>query len=570
MQWVRPYGRLLFVLTALVGVGAIAQVVTSTSPPVFRTGSTTQTFSTLDDAEAAMRADSAYFGAAGQLEHFQTMQIRPDTLRLQYALRERTAVTFYGAMYFADIGPYGQGKGSCTVLPPDPKYATANWCGSEPALIAAVEQKLRTVWPDCTLTGTSVTHDYARPQLEPTFSPITHGDVRYQDAKQFTTTATCTSGAATRSHDWNISKKTTLHCSTGFQPIGMPVNEATLEQDNVCRPRNDDVAWIEAPIQQCGSCAGSRNPIYPATGEKQRHEDDFTFAGRTFTRHYRSLRQFRNNRNFAVGWNHTWSDRIISTATSSAPYAHIDESGNYESYTLLAGSQYRGENSVGRMLERINADGISFRLRMPDGEVRDFDLEGLLIAIRNPNAPLNDLTLVYVNKVLSTVTDAQGRMLRFESSGNLLRRIVLPDGTAIAYSYDGDRNLTGVTYPGNVVRQYHYNESGLAGAANQRHHLTGITAEDGRRYAAFSYDARGRVASSRVLGSPNELTTISYPTEDSATMNTAEGGTRAYAIESGTYRRILATQEGSATEQRTYDAQGRLQSRTDKRSIRTE
>lgn len=88
--------------------------------------------------------------------------------------------------------------------------------------------------------------------------------------------------------------------------------------------------------------------------------------------------------------------------------------------------------------------------------------------------------------------------------------------------------------------------------------------------AAFAYDARGRATSSRVLGTPNELTTIVYPTEDSATMNTAEGGSRAYTIAPGLYRRVLATQEGSDSVQQTYDTLGRLQSLTDKRNVRTE
>ena len=561
IQRVRPHGRLLLVLTALIGAGAIAQVATSTPPPTFRTS--VGSFNTLDDAEAAIRGSTSYYGAASQLEHIQTVQLNATTLRMQYWLRERPAETFYGAMFTADLGVYGQGKGSCAVLPPDPKYAKAEWCGSESALIAAVEQKLATTWSGCTLNGTSINSDYGRTSLVPTFSPITHADVRYLDDKDFTTRATCTNGT-TKAHEWSISNRTTLYCSAGFQPKSMVVNEATLTQENVCKPRNEDIAWINVPIQQCGSCAGSRNPIYPATGEKQRHEDDFVFAGRNFTRHYRSLRQFRNDRNFAVAWNYTWSDRIIGGADSLTPYVHVDEMGNYESYTLLSGSRYRGENSVDRVLERINANGLGWRLRMPHGEVRDFDLNGLLIAVRNPDDPLNDITIAYNGNAIATITDAQGRVLRFEHARYLLRRIVLPDGTAVAYDYDADRNLTAVAYPGNVSRQYHYNESGLAGATNQRHLLTGITGEDGRRYASFSYDARGRAISSRMLGTPNEVTTVSYPTEDSASLVSSSGDTNEYTIQSGTYRRVIGIKDGAGTEVRIYGPEGRLQRQVDR------
>jgi RHS repeat-associated protein len=554
------------VLVTLIAAGAIAQVVAPTPPPTYVTS--TGVFSTLDDAEAALRSSTAYYGAAGQLEHVQTIQMGSATLRMQYWLRNRPADLVNGPMFYADLGIYGQGKGDCNVPAPDPSSGYSDWCGSESTLIGSVERTLATKWPGCTITGSSLRTDYsANPSLSGT-TASTRGTVSF-GFKGMTTTANCTNGT-TKSHNWSLQKHKTLYCSTGFYPISGVVSDATLLSANHCQPRNDDIAWIEVPIRQCGSCAGSRNPIYPATGEKQRHEDDFTFAGRTFTRHYRSLRQFRNNRNFGIGWSHTWSDRIIGTPVTSAPYVHIDESGNYESYVLLSGNRYRGENSVGRVLERINANGISFRQHMPDGEVRDFDLDGYLIAIRNPGDPLNDLTITHADRSIATVTDGQGRVLRFESAGNLLRRIVLPDGTAVAYDYDADRNLTRVTTPGNAVRQYHYNEPGLAGAANQRHHLTGITAEDERRYASFAYDARGRATSSRVLGTPNELTRISYPSEDSATMNTAEGGTRAYTIAPGLYRRVLATQEGTATERQTFDGQGRLESQTDKRNVRTE
>jgi RHS repeat-associated protein len=568
-QRFRLPGRLLLLLAALAGAGAIAQVATSTSPPVFRTNSTTQIFSTMDQAEAVMRADPDFYGAGDQLEHFNTAEIRPGTLRLQYTVRDRRADTFYGPMYFGDAGIYGQGKHGCSVAPPDPKYATsADWCGDETALITAVENKLRGIWSGCTINGTVSSQGYANPSLVGTLNPITHGDVRYLQLKLVKTTATCTSGAATRTHEWKISKRTTLYCRNGYQPIGMAVNEATLEQDNVCKARNGSVAWVEAPIQQCGSCAGSENPIYPATGEKQRHEEDFVFAGRPFSRHYRSLRQFRNNSRFAVGWNHTWSDRVISGQSST--YVHVDETGSYEGYSLISGNRYRGENSVGKVLERINSNGIGWRLLSADGEVRDFDLSGRLVAVRDADDPMNDIVVAYAAGAISTVTDAQGRVLRFDYSGDMLRRIHLPDGKSIAYDYDGRGNLTRVTYPGDVFRQYLYNEQGLAGASNQHHLLTGIISEDGRRYASFGYDTRGRAVSSRVHGIPNEVTSVVYPDENSATLSMVDAGSRTYSIQSGMYRRILALQEGEDIERQTYDSLGRLHTQTDRRGVQTE
>jgi YD repeat-containing protein len=419
----------------------------------------------------------------------------------------------------------------------------------------------------CTITGNAVIDDYEPPRLES--SPTTYGNVNY-GYLNFQTVGTCTLGNA-RILKWDIRKRQPLYCRQGFGAIPMPVSPATLTTDNLCQASNDDVTYVAMPVLQCASCAGSRNPVYPATGEKQRAEADFDFAGQTFTRYYRSIRQFRNNPSFAVGWSHTWSDRIIGGGAVATPYAHIDESGSYDSYTSLGGIRYRSQNAPDRVLERTNANGVLYTLRLPDGEVRLFGTDGDLIAVRNPHDPLNDVTIAYTaDKAMSTVTDAQGRVLRFEYRDNLLQRIVLPDGTAVGYGYDANLNLTAVTYPGGATKRYHYNESGLAGAADQRHHLTGITSEDGRRFASFGYDARGRVTSSRVLGTPNELTTVTYPTEDSAVVQTAEGGSDTYAIQPGVFRRILAKSDGAQSDTFDYDAEGRLQRSTDKRGTITE
>ena len=562
-----PFGRWvgalsIVVLATLAVVGAVAQVVPTTPPPTYCT--TSNCYNTIDQAETGLRSGNLYYGVDALLEHMATIQMSATTLRMQYWIRRRPATTFYGPMYYADIGLYGQGKGSCATLPPDPKYATADWCGDEAALIAAVEQRLASSWTGCTITGSTPFQDYAAPVINPTLNPITHADVLYSQSKRLTTTATCSNGTS-KSWDWVITKKETLYCQDGFRPVGMSVDEATYKQANVCRPRNTDIAYITVPIQQCANCAGSQNPVYPATGEKQRQEPDFVFADTTFTRYYRSLRQFRNDNSFAVAWNHTWSDRIIT----GEPYTHIDEQGNFEGYTTFNGSRSRGQTSTDRVLERVNANGIGWRLWLPDGETREFDLNGYLIAVRHPEDPLNDVTIAYVDKQISTVTDGQGRVLRFGYYNNLLQTITLPDGSQYLYTYDADNNLASVLNPDWSMRFYYYNEAGLAGASDQKHQLTGIWNEYGQRIGSFLYDARGRVIESHMHGSPEEVTQVSYPTEDAAAVQTASGGSDNYVIQSGTYRRILGLTDGAGSRSYSYATDGRMQSMTDARGVTT-
>jgi RHS repeat-associated protein len=556
-------------LAVVIGAGAVAQVATSTPVPKYRahshTGSFIAEFDTLEKAEAAIRANTAYQGAQGELEHIDTLSNGQGRLWLRYVVKERPAELMHDPAYRLASAIAGYGNNGCSEPASDPAYREDH-CGNEASLVAHAERKFRERWPNCTITTTSV--EYADPRFEvATLSNV----IRFDKPKKFETRAECTQAGVWYEHDWEIGKRVPFYCPVGYTANNPLVVDANAyQQQNACRPKRDDKSRIDAPIQQCGNCSGSPNPIYPATGEKQRHEEDFSFAGRSFTRHYRSLRQFRNGRNFAVAWNHTWSDRIISGPSTATAYVHVDETGSYEAYTQIVGSRYRGENSVDRLLERVNANGIGWRLRMPDGEVREFDLDGKLVAIRNPNDPLNDIVITHAGDVIATVIDAQGRVLRFEYVSNLLRRIVLPDATAVSYDYDADRNLVRVGYPGQVSRLYHYNESGLTGTADQRHHLTGITAEDGRRYASFSYDTRGRAVSSRVLGAPNELTTVSYPTEDNASLVTALGDMNDYTIQSGTYRRVIDVRNAAGSEKRDYYPDGRLLRQTDRNGSITE
>jgi len=81
--------------------------------------------------------------------------------------------------------------------------------------------------------------------------------------------------------------------------------------------------------------------------------------------------------------------------------------------------------------------------------------------------------------------------------------VTAPDGKLYQYEYDSEQRLVQVTYPGQTFRQYHYEHSGYPDYA-----LTGITDENGDRYASFSYDAQGQAVTTEhaqtTNGSPQE------------------------------------------------------------------
>lgn len=565
IRWLRGWRGLLLLAAALGAAAALAQVIAPPVPPPYCYSRATSCHASLDEAEAAIRADPYFRGAGDAVEHVGSFQVDATWIRMQYRLRDRPAESIGTPAYWGDFGSYGNSRGKCALS--DDQVALPGWCASEDQVIGIAQDTIRLRFPTCLQGTPRRVDDYFQPYLLPVTNTV-RGIIDYK-YRRYEVDLTCTDGGS-YTKNFFVLKQRPMYCRAGFESILGDVLEEFLAEDYVCQPQQSQQVTVLTPIQQCGSCAGSENPVYPATGEKRRAEPDFTFAGTAFTRHYRSLRQFRNNSRFAVAWTHTWSDRIISTSVVDTPFAHIDESGDYESYRRMADNRHRGENSRDRILEQVNADGIGWRLRLPDGEVREFDTLGFLIAVRHPDAPQRDVVVTHVRSAVATVTDAQGRSLRFEYGANLLRRIHLPDGTAIAYGYDGSGNLVDVTYPDGAVRRYHYNEAGLAGAPNQRHHLTGITAEDGRRFASFRYDARGRATESRVLGAPHEVTAVAYPDEYSATVSNADGGSDRYRFEPSLYRRILSRSDDGGSAGLQYDAEGQLIRAVDKRGVANE
>jgi RHS repeat-associated protein len=536
---------------------------------------------TLQDAEATMRADPYFQTVAAYLERMEigTSLLTTNRSNAQatfyYQAKHRAPVTKY-TMYAAQLSSAaGNGGFGCTPPAQDPNAPYTDWCDSEASLLATAQQRLlATDLAGCTITGTTLTVDNAAQPvstIEPDSTNPQRGlarlgngyDVAY---RTYRTDANCPSSTpVAQSISWRVKRHTTFLCINGFLAQGTNLASA----DGLwCVPSNGDIGPILGPVKQCASCAGSPNPIYPATGEKARQEPDFDFAGRTFTRYYHSLGQFRTNPAFALNWTHTYSDRI-SGIVGLPTVGMVDDQGYFESYTDIGNGRYRGENSVDRVIDAVSGGAVAWRLRMPDGELREFDSNGLLLGIRNPNSPQNDVLLSYTNGLLTTVTDAQGRQLKFEYANNLLTRIVKQDGVTVSYSYDTDLNLTQVDYgAGSGIRFYRYHETGYADPKFV-HHLTGIINENGQTIGRFSYDAQGRVITSRMLGTPNEVTTATYPSDTQATLVTANGATRQYTLDTDLYRHVTATSDPAGSTSATYNADGQLSSRSDQRGIVT-
>ncbi len=540
---------------------------------------------TLKDAEISMRNDTVFTGSGQFLERFDppgafaAVSRSYPVAQFWYKVKDRLPVTSY-VMYAASLGgTAGSGGFGCTPRAQDPDAAYADWCDSETNMLAAAQQRLlATDLAGCTLIGTTLIvdnanqapMDVARDSSNPQRGLIRTGNGYGIQYRTYQTQANCPSPSpGVRFVNWYMQRERTFLCQSGFDAgtwAGTAPADGTycVTVHSVSSQLPVTLSLITGPVKQCASCAGSPNPIYPATGDKARQEPDFEFAGRTFVRYYHSLGQLRNDPAFAVNWTHTYSDRVVGN-----PYGQtvvvFDDQGYLETFTSIGNSRFRAENSVDRFLEAVSGGSVAWRLRMSNGETREFDANGFLVAIRGPDNPANDVSMTYdANGLLLSVTDLQGRKLSFIYIAKMLSQIVKPDGTTVSFSYDSDLNLTSVDYgSGNGIRRYVYHEAGYVDPKFSNH-LTSIVDEAGETIGRFSYDSQGRATTSRMLGTPNEVSTASYPTSAQATMVTASGATRQYTMDNDLYRHVTATSDPSGSTGAAYDsATGRVTSRTD-------
>lgn len=165
---------------------------------------------------------------------------------------------------------------------------------------------------------------------------------------------------------------------------------------------------------------------------------------------------------------------------------------------------------------------------------------------------------------LSTVTGHYGETLtyHYDESSHLVS-ITTPEGE-LNYVYDTQGRLSSVTYPDNRQRHYHYED------ANHSLLLTGITDENGNRYASWTYDAQGKALSSEHANG-TERVEFTYNPDGTTTVTDAAGAERTYHFEvkQGTMRVThiegdrCATCSNGGIKSYTYDSNGFIASKTD-------
>ncbi len=329
------------------------------------------------------------------------------------------------------------------------------------------------------------------------------------------------------------------------------------------------------------------NPITIATGNKYQYEVDIKADrpfGLSLKRYYNS--QYSVPGALGYGWRHEYESSLRIDGESINV---IRDDGKILPFASVNGQLdvYASDPDVNLSLRAVlDQSGVveEYHLKTArDEEV--YDIEGRLISITDRSGRTK--TLVYdmastaggddnsatLDRVISTYgTEID---LKYDTKGRVIE--IIHAGSSLKYEYDTNGSLVEVILPDqtpdddsdNPYKQFHYTQIGGS------FFLTGITNENGNRYATWSYDDQGRAISSEHAGGVDK-TTLTYNADGTTTVTNPLGKETTYHFTTINGVRKVTQVEGhptatcaGANKSYQYDANGNIISKTDWNGVTT-
>ncbi len=214
----------------------------------------------------------------------------------------------------------------------------------------------------------------------------------------------------------------------------------------------------------------------------------------------------------ATYWRNFYERSIVAIPNNSYVMAAAVRHDGVVQYFTHAGNELLNVRGGGNRLSRvIDTQGalIGWSYTAASDEVESYDSLGRLTSIMSRSGLMQWVT--YSGPMLSYVEDTFGRRITptFGGMGGPYSSLFIIGWTDAAGQYFGfvgnGGDLPGryrwAGYPDGKSRQLHYED------ANRPYALTGITNEEFKRFATYSYDTLGRVATSSHAGGAGGITT---------------------------------------------------------------
>lgn len=324
------------------------------------------------------------------------------------------------------------------------------------------------------------------------------------------------------------------------------------------------------------------NPCDPTTGDKHQPELDLDLGWIQLTRHYHSLMSTPNG-GFGDKWTHSHNIQLAIGSDSAAlpPSSEllvglVEADGSQVAFHQT-GNGYEAVSGSG---DRLSQQGPQWVLQRRTETLR-FDAEGRMISRTRDDGTALAYDYDGMGRLLS-IAHSSGRILRFHYNApqraDLVSALSVAEHVVATYAYGAFNQVASVTYADGATRSYHYEDSRFP------QYLTGVTAEDSRRYGWYAYDAKGRVTCSRHSGDCSQVdvgidgTRLAYTAAGTAVVTDALGHVSTYGLtgsaDGGYPRKVTGVTDTQGASSRTYysltqDFRRRVDTITDRRGTQT-
>ncbi len=348
---------------------------------------------------------------------------------------------------------------------------------------------------------------------------------------------------------------------------------------------------IENPKGTGGSCPATKNPISIGYGNKFQQETDYQSAAFPYLRYSRAYNS--SMAGLRTQQYNSWIDfNMVKLIAGGAAMFAKRPDGKIYKFRQSGGNWVSDADIKDQLVAVKDASNVQtgWRYTPAAGQYSEtYDLKGQLVSIEDrfglkATITYSDLTtpktIASIAGLVIAVTDYAGRSLGFTYDG-LSRLITMTDpaGGVYTYGYDSDSNLTSVTYPDGKTKTYHYGEIAYVSATpdagvDNANLLTGITDENGSRFATYIYDNTGRAIAEYLAGGADTASLV-YNTDaagnpTSTVVTDALGSVRTYNFTTvlGVVKSTGQSQPGgsgcgASGSAVTYDGNGNVASRTD-------
>jgi RHS repeat-associated protein len=340
------------------------------------------------------------------------------------------------------------------------------------------------------------------------------------------------------------------------------------------------------------------NPVAISTGAKVQSETDLAGAASdtlVIRRTYRALANWIKSTSGGNNWSFSFdrSFRLFEKASDDRPtlIAGTQGDGAYFRFDWSAASQkYISKYDKVATLEALDASYDDWLLTQ-DGQADRYqkrvvgDTETfVLVSSQRLTGSLQTYTYIPNTFLIQDITDERGRKLELSwGANNQVASITSPEGS-VHYSYDSPwGNYSSFGQMSRLISVSYFDKSGASATTKQYHYedlnnpflLTGVTDENGNRYATYAYDNSGRTVLSEHADGANRYS-FAYPDSSNRIITDPLGAQRTLGLRYINNTGLIksASQPGGSgcaggSQDITHDSRGNIVSQVDFNGNRT-